>query len=515
MDVASARVETTVAPAAVGGPAHELTVVVVNPTGTAAVTNSNTELNSMASAAMAFWSGSSAGVISSFAQSGSITRIASSATCAQDPFARWQATLDALGLDAGDFLGGNGRHLAVILPAGCNSAQGPGVGTVGASLHEGGLSQITIGLGVNKQTLIHELGHNMSLTHSNLDVCGEDAVSTGCTEYEYGDAYDVMGIGITNFDSPLALNTRNQVQLGFVTTAQVSSFALASSETTRSYTVSVGTLAGTAASRYVAVTEPDTGKTLYVDYRRGDSGSFYAQNPTLTFGSTSVKLGAGVRLLRDSSENGTTLITTAPATAGAATPSSSVAGQSVGNPSGTVRVTVNTVSASAAAVTIVLTRTPSAPSQPVYRFWSAANSTHFYTSSESERDQIIRKYPTNIWQYEGERYRAFTTQVAGTVPLYRFWSPTLQGHFFTASEAEKNHVVAAYDDSIWTFEGVAYYVYPLDSSVPSTKVVSRFWSPDNSHHFYTADAGERKSVIKDYSDNVWTYEGARFRVPLR
>lgn len=149
----------------------------------------------------------------------------------------------------------------------------------------------------------------------------------------------------------------------------------------------------------------------------------------------------------------------------------------------------------------------------VYRFWSPRYSTHFYTASLAERDSIIASFARSTWTYEGVAYRAFTTQVDGTIPLYRFWSPRLNGHFFTASIDERNATIANFPASTWTYEGVAYYVYPGDTPVEGTVAVSRFWSPRNQHHFYTASVAEKNSVITGYPASVWTYEGDTFRVP--
>lgn len=125
----------------------------------------------------------------------------------------------------------------------------------------------------------------------------------------------------------------------------------------------------------------------------------------------------------------------------------------------------------------------------------------------------MANYPTSIWTYEGVAYNAFLTPQPGTVPLYRFWSPLLSGHFYTASESEKNSIVAGYPASTWSFEGVAFYVYPPNTSVTGTVAVSRFWSPTNQHHFYTASIAEKNSVIANYPAAIWTYEGDTFRVP--
>lgn len=148
----------------------------------------------------------------------------------------------------------------------------------------------------------------------------------------------------------------------------------------------------------------------------------------------------------------------------------------------------------------------------VYRFWSPNHQSHFYTMSVAERDQIISSYPLDQWTYEGAVYNAFAAPEAGTVPLYRFWSSAFGGHFFTTSEAEKEMVIANYDDYTWLFEGIAYYVYPADYTATPTLDVARFWSPSYRHHFYTASAAEADGVRRTLAD-VWTYEGTAFRVP--
>ena len=150
----------------------------------------------------------------------------------------------------------------------------------------------------------------------------------------------------------------------------------------------------------------------------------------------------------------------------------------------------------------------------MYRFWSSAYNGHFYTISRAERDHIIASYPTNVWAYESVAYGAFGTQVPGTIPLYRFWSSAYNGHFYTASEAEKKYVIASYDDFTWKYESVAYYVYPSSLKDTSTKPVARFWGPTYKHHFYTASAAEAAHVKANYPDQIWTYESDPFRVPV-
>lgn len=156
-------------------------------------------------------------------------------------------------------------------------------------------------------------------------------------------------------------------------------------------------------------------------------------------------------------------------------------------------------------------RAVSAPAQvPIFRFYSPAYRGHFYTASEAERDMIRTRWP-DVWNYEGSAYTAFTTQVPGTVPLYRFWSAQYTGHFYTADAGERDEVIRRWP-GIWAYEGVAYYVYPTASTVAETVPVARFWGPTVLHHFYTASPSESDYVRQNWS-STWVYESIAFRVP--
>ncbi|CAN5205773.1 hypothetical protein BH09ACT1_BH09ACT1_02170 [soil metagenome] len=155
---------------------------------------------------------------------------------------------------------------------------------------------------------------------------------------------------------------------------------------------------------------------------------------------------------------------------------------------------------------------PANGSLPVYRFWSPTLHSHFYTISAVEKDTILKTYPIRIWSFEGAAFRAYTTQAPGTVPLYRFWSSRLGDHFYTTNAAERDYIIGHYDHATWNYEGVAYYVFPNDSPYSGTLTVARFWSPDLQTHFYTSNATERDGIIATYPTHVWSYEGNDFRV---
>jgi hypothetical protein len=95
--------------------------------------------------------------------------------------------------------------------------------------------------------------------------------------------------------------------------------------------------------------------------------------------------------------------------------------------------------------------------KPVYRFWSDKLSGHFYTLDEDEKDWLITQY-SHIWTFEGAVFYAYPEgqQPPWSRPVYRLWSPTGTTHFYTISEAERDELLANYPD-IWTDEGVAWY----------------------------------------------------------
>lgn len=101
---------------------------------------------------------------------------------------------------------------------------------------------------------------------------------------------------------------------------------------------------------------------------------------------------------------------------------------------------------------------------PVYRFWSASSGAHFYTLEEAERDKLLRSYAA-IWTYEDIAFYAYAPgrQPAGTMPVYRFWSGALGTHFYTTRDTERFKLVSGYAGT-WDYEGAAWYAYPAQAA---------------------------------------------------
>jgi subtilisin family serine protease len=156
---------------------------------------------------------------------------------------------------------------------------------------------------------------------------------------------------------------------------------------------------------------------------------------------------------------------------------------------------------------------PAPVASPAFRFWSDTYQSHFYTLSVAERNFVDATYPDNVWKYEGPVFGAFASPVAGSIPVYRFWSSSYNAHFYTASEEEKNHVIDAYPDNVWQYESIAYHAYPGARTGVDTQPMARFWSPTYVNHFFTASVEEAASVRRNFAPRIWTFEGNVFHVP--
>jgi Ca2+-binding RTX toxin-like protein len=149
------------------------------------------------------------------------------------------------------------------------------------------------------------------------------------------------------------------------------------------------------------------------------------------------------------------------------------------------------------------------PNPEVYRFFHTQLGTHFYTASSAERDAVIAQF-SDVYTFEGAAYYAVDEVVnPGAAPVFRFFHTQLGTHFYTASAAERDFVIANYGGT-YAFEGTSWYASatPLEGD----NAVYRFFHTQQGSHFYTASAAERDFVIANYS-NVYAFEGAAYYVP--
>ncbi|MEL6581917.1 MAG: serine protease, partial [Cyanobacteria bacterium J06621_12] len=83
---------------------------------------------------------------------------------------------------------------------------------------------------------------------------------------------------------------------------------------------------------------------------------------------------------------------------------------------------------------------------------------YFYTTSEIERDAIVDNL--NNFIFEDVAFSAFETNVAESIPVYRFYDSSTGIHFYTADETENSFV----EDNLanYSSEGIAFYAQPWE-----------------------------------------------------
>lgn len=289
------------------GAPHQVFAVLVSPSrGPAAPEQSATRAAAAVEFADAYWADQSQGSIS-FELEGVVPWYASSADCgtAAGSYALWaEAATRAAPLG---YRAAPGQHLALILPpaASCGAI---GLGTVGTAVGAGGVLWIRgttaaqdPGARLERSTLAHELGHNMSLGHADWLDCQVSqpnyggipgAPGSGCVVRGYGDLVDVMGFSSYGRDAG-ALSSVHGIRASIW---PESAWTAAPSGSTSYRLAPV-----TADSGLRAVTVVDGGVTYFVEYRSfADEDAPFASvgcGPTVSK-TACVATAPGVRILR-------------------------------------------------------------------------------------------------------------------------------------------------------------------------------------------------------------------------
>jgi hypothetical protein len=175
---------------------------------------------------------------------------------------------------------GGGDQLVVFVPPACASGSIVGEGTVGSSFASGGALVVKAGTAI-EGTYAHETGHNYGFDHANARVHG--------ASMEYYGVYDVMGFALGGGVNQLtALSTPFRVFQGITQPGEIRRVGLGGGHQAVHVSATIAPRSDDAGVRSVEVKDPDTGESLYLDYRSGtgqDAGSFYAGDGSLGFGS--------------------------------------------------------------------------------------------------------------------------------------------------------------------------------------------------------------------------------------
>lgn len=118
---------------------------------------------------------------------------------------------------------------------------------------------------------------------------------------------------------------------------------------------------------------------------------------------------------------------------------------------------------------------------PMFRLYNKNNGAHFYTKSQAERNHLV----SLGWSAEGTGWNAPDSGIT----VYRLYNPNSGEHVFTTSSAERQNVIRAG----WDDEGIGFY-----SADNTDKPVYRLFNPNaedaGSHHF-TTDQKERDHLV--------------------
>jgi hypothetical protein len=283
---------------AVPARAHTLDIAIVGTSVGATNYFSDAQVNALVAEMSSYWASQSQGAVARMTKPMSVKRIAVSDPC--DPFSVWSAAASAFGVSnlGGSYANGQGRHLVAIATPlnrdGCTA--GTGLGSVGESVHEGGVQWSSVG-GPDAASIVgHELGHNFGLGHSNTHHCSDPRVteglpdangnySNGCFDQEYTDFYDIMAGGFSacgsvcyTTDKLTALNVAHKANLGFLDAGSLPTLSLPTGSGSASHTVNLKPISDTAGVRGIRLVNPRDGGVYFVELRTGtglDAGGFY------------------------------------------------------------------------------------------------------------------------------------------------------------------------------------------------------------------------------------------------
>jgi len=143
--------------------------------------------------------------------------------------------------------------------------------------------------------------------------------------------------------------------------------------------------------------------------------------------------------------------------------------------------------------------------EPVYRFINRKTNVHFYTASEAEKNNILA-HLSGTYSLEGVAFALDESAPANDSPLYRFFNFKQGTHFYTADEGEKNNIIATLGN-VYRYDGPAFNVSLTPSA--GAQPVYRFYNIRKNVHFYTASLAERDSIVA-HLGYIYRYEGEAF-----
>ena len=132
----------------------------------------------------------------------------------------------------------------------------------------------------------------------------------------------------------------------------------------------------------------------------------------------------------------------------------------------------------------------------VYRFFDSLDGTHFYTASGAERDSLLAARSDMIYEGIGMTARSSPDMDGAAEPVFRFFDTANGTHFYTASSTERDSLLATRPDL--TSEGISFYEDASQQNGGSP--VYRFFDTQYGTHLYTNNAHEAGVIQATRSD---------------
>ena len=136
----------------------------------------------------------------------------------------------------------------------------------------------------------------------------------------------------------------------------------------------------------------------------------------------------------------------------------------------------------------------------IFRYWNSGITDHFYTANWGEIG-----CGRHGWQSEGVACIMHSTNVSGTVPLYRYWGNN--DHFYTTNPREIGVTTPGHvGHHGYKSEGILGYCYP--TQVPGTVPLYRYYKPEGQDHLYTTNIHEIGTKVPGVvGKHGYKYEG--------
>ena len=79
---------------------------------------------------------------------------------------------------------------------------------------------------------------------------------------------------------------------------------------------------------------------------------------------------------------------------------------------------------------------------PIYRFYNPANNDHFYTANSSEKNSLIDNY-TSGYKFEGVAFMVSQSPNSSSTAVHRLLNPATNSHFYTSNTTEANLAISS------------------------------------------------------------------------